>query len=434
MRISATHWLAIVATATLLSGCAEEKSPALQNGTAAVANGHKVTVIQNGPNARAEAQEALITAEPGEIIEFAEGTFDIDMTLSLEDVDGVTIRGKGMDKTILNFANQAVGGGGEGIKVGGGADNFTIEDMTIRDTTGDGIKVQDVDGVTFRRVLVEWTRGPDPNNGAYGVYPVLCKNVLIEDCVVTDCSDAGVYVGQSQNVIVRRNRAERNVVGIEIENTIGADVYENVSTNNAGGLAIFSLPGLEQKNGSHCRAYNNRVFENNHENFAKEGNIVADVPSGTGLMIMANDHVEIFNNEIRDNRTINVSIISYLATQNKFDDAEYDPYPEAIHVHNNEISGGGGDPQGKFGALFAALLGSQIPDIVYDGILPEDRLVDGQMPPELRVYIHDNGDATFAHLDLMNLESEGGPNISTDVSEFAGELPPLDPIVIPGVE
>ena len=47
---------------------------------------------------------------------------------------------------------------------------------------------------------------------------------------------------------------------------------------------------------------------------------MAAVPPGTGLMIMANDHVEVFDNDIHDNQTANCSIISYIATQRPYDD------------------------------------------------------------------------------------------------------------------
>jgi parallel beta-helix repeat protein len=68
-------------------------------------------------------------------------------------------------------------------------------------------------------VRVEWTNGPDENNGAYGLYPVQSSNVLIEESVVIGASDAGIYVGQSNNIIVRNSRVEFNVAGIEIENS-----------------------------------------------------------------------------------------------------------------------------------------------------------------------------------------------------------------------
>ena len=177
-----------------------------------------VVRIQPGPKVQEETQEALIKAKPGETIEFGEGTFDFTAGLSLT-VENVTIRGKGMDKTILSFKKQ--NSGKEGLIVTRG--KFLIEDLTIEDTKGDATKVNDAEDVTFRRIKTQWTGGSKETNGAYGVYPVQCKNVLIDECVAVGASDAGIYVGQSQNVVIRKCRAEGNVAGIEIENCTDAE-------------------------------------------------------------------------------------------------------------------------------------------------------------------------------------------------------------------
>ena len=132
---------------------------------------------------------------------------------------------------------------------------------------------------------------------------MLCTDVLIEDCKVSGASDAGIYVGQSQNIVVRRNTVEKNVAGIEIENSTRADVYENLATDNSGGILVFTMPDLPTKDGRLCRVYHNKVMANNHDNFAPKGNIVATVPPGTGVMIMANDEVEVFDNTIEKNQT-----------------------------------------------------------------------------------------------------------------------------------
>ena len=77
----------------------------------------------------------------------------------------------------------------------------------------------------------------------------------------------------------------------------------------------------------HVRVFNNLVLENNLYNFAPEGNIVAKVPAGTGIMILAASNVEIFDNIISNNKNkliisyenskINIdTIISKLKTQN----------------------------------------------------------------------------------------------------------------------
>lgn len=392
----------------------------------------QVVLIQPGNDAEKQAQEALILAEAGDIIEFAEGTFEFKGTLSLSGIADITIRGKGMDKTILNFTGQRSGSGGEGIKIKG--DNFTIVDLCIQNAPGDAIKVEDSKRVTFRRVKTTWTRGPSEQNGAYGIYPVLCSDVLIEHCVAECASDAGIYVGQTERAIVRYNKAERNVAGIEIENTIGADVYENDAANNTGGMLVFSLPGLKVKNGSQCRVYKNRLIDNNHPNFATAGAIVSTVPPGTGLMIMANDQVEIFDNDIRGNSTTNCAIVSFLTAQRKFDDAEYDPFPEAIYIHDNRFADGGKSPQGPVGKMFEQVAGLPMPDIIIDGVNNPNKLVDGKLPENERIYVSNNADASFANLGMAAMLQGGTPEISRDLAAHTGKLPSLKPIVISGVE
>ena len=116
---------------------------------------------------------------------------------------------------------------------------------------------------------------------------------MIEHCIAIGASDAGIYVGQSNNIIVRNCEVFQNVAGIEIENSIKADVHSNNVHNNTGGILVFDLPDLIQKEGKQIRIYDNIVKENNLDNFAPKGNIVAKVPAGTGIMIMATEYVEL---------------------------------------------------------------------------------------------------------------------------------------------
>ncbi len=217
--------------------------------------------IQPGENFETELKTALIEAQPGNIIVLPEGEFTMNSGLSL-DVSNVTVRGQGQAATVLNFAGSE---GGDGFLVT--SNNSVLEDFALLDTPGDGIKFKGSNGVTIRGMRVEWTCGPCEENGAYAIYPVQSKNVLIEDSIAIGASDAGVYVGQSDKVIVRRNTARLNVAGIEIENTTNSEVYENVATENTGGILAFDLPGLTRP-GTRSRIYNNTVRSNNVPNFA----------------------------------------------------------------------------------------------------------------------------------------------------------------------
>ena len=235
-------------------------------------------IVPTGPDVQFALQSRLIEAQPGDVIQLESGLYEFRGELNLM-CRHVTIRGRGPDKTILSFRDQQVGS--DGLAVTG--DGFVIEDLAVENTAGNAIKVLGATGVTFRRVRTEWTDGPKSTNGAYGIYPVQCSDVLIEDCVAIAAADAGIYVGQSERVIVRRCRAEKNVAGIEIENTRHSDVYDNVAQNNTGGILVFDLPGLPVANGGTTRVYRNRIQGNNHTNFAPKGNMVADVPAGTVL-------------------------------------------------------------------------------------------------------------------------------------------------------
>ncbi|HAA53585.1 MAG TPA: hypothetical protein DCE42_02450 [Myxococcales bacterium] len=381
-----------------------------------------VVTIKDGENAYELIQEALIKATAGKTVVLPEGTFSLSRSLSLT-VDNVTVRGQGMDKTVLSFKTQKVENkeeGAQGLRVQ--ASGVVLEGFAIEDTQGDAIKVEDADGITFRKIRVEWTGGPDEKNGSYGLYPVKCKHVLIEDCVAKNASDAGIYVGQSEQIIVRRNHAEGNVAGIEIENSKYADVYENTATKNTGGILVFDLPKLPVQGGKHCRVYNNNVTGNNTDNFAPEGAIVGKVPAGVGIMILSNDNVEIFKNTLKDNKTAHILIVNYEFAVGKFDDPKFDPYPEGIFIHDNTFENGGYDPDGEDFKLLVALVGKPLPDVIYDGIFDEKKQKDGKTPKELMICF--KGEGTWVNLHAY----ETIPKPDKDKTPHACELPALDPI------
>jgi parallel beta-helix repeat protein len=371
------------------------------------------------PDVEKQLQTLFIMAENNSVIELPEGNFKLDQSLWLDDKKNVIIRGKGMDKTILSFAGQI--SGAEGIKVTN-CSGIRIEHLTVQDTKGDGIKTQEVDGISFVKVKAEWTKGADEKNGGYGLYPVQCKNVLIDSCVARGASDAGIYVGQSSHIIVRNSLAIENVAGIEIENSLHADVYHNEATNNTGGILVFDLPDLIQKKGGYVRVYGNNVHENNHMNFAPKGNIVGKVPLGTGVMIMATNHVEIFDNQIRNNKTVGTAVVSYYISENPIKDSVYYPYPNEVYIHDNvyERRHEKATGKGRMGKLYRFKLrfGKNVPHILYDGI------VDKSKPGKL--CIQNNKEETFANIDAEN----NFKNISRDVSTHRCSLPALEPAVV----
>ena len=320
----------------------------------------KMIHVGPGGNAQEKLQTALIEAQPGDTVHIAAGRYALADGLSL-DVDGVTVKGDGPDKTILDFTAQKVAG--EGLLIT--SDNVVVRDLGIENAAGNGVKSKGSDGIALVNLKVEWTGGPKSTNGAYGLYPVSSKNVLIDRSVVKGASDAGIYVGQSQNIIVRGSRAEMNVAGIEIENSYDADVVGNTATNNAGGILVFDLPDLPQQGGRNVKLTNNQVIANNHVNFAAPGNIVAGVPSGTGIMVMANAKVMVENNHVMGNNGSAVMIVAYTQA---FTDKAYNPLPRSVSVAGNHFMDNGKAPAFAGGKEIAAAVGGTIPPVLWDGI------------------------------------------------------------------
>ena len=334
----------------------------------------KTITVSPGPDAQEALQLALLDAKPGDIVALAPGRFELSDGLSL-DVDDVTVKGAGPEATILSFDSQQ--GGAEGLLIT--SDRVTIRDLAVENSKGDGVKSKDADQISMINLRVEWTGGPKATNGAYGVYPVGSTNVLIDGVTVRGASDAGIYVGQSKNIIVRNSRAEFNVAGIEIENSSQADVYGNTVTRNTGGILVFDLPNLPVMGGHSTRVYANRIVDNDTPNFAPEGNIVASVPVGAGVMIMANRNVHVFDNEIDGNQTAAVMLVGYTRP---FDDASYNPIPREVVVRDNRIGRNGWAPAFPGGAELAAAVGGALPPILWDGVPAADgpqalRLTDG---------------------------------------------------------
>lgn len=375
----------------------------------------KTLTVTPGGDAQEKIQTALLDAKPGDVVEIAAGRYELSDGLSL-DVDNVTVKGAGPEATVLSFKGQK--GAGEGLLIT--SDQVTVRDLGVEDTRGDGLKAKGSDRISFVNVRVEWTGGPKETNGAYGVYPVSSTNVLIDRAVVKGASDAGIYVGQSKNIVVRNSRAEFNVAGIEIENSYNADVFDNVATRNTGGILVFDLPNLPQMGGHSHRIYRNRIVQNDTPNFAPKGNIVASVPVGTGVMVMANKNVHVFDNEIDGNQSAAVMLVSY--TQ-KFDDKTYNPLPRDVVVRGNRMGKNGHDPKFAGAEILAKAVGGTIPPVLWDGVTAHPQNADA-----VRVRIEDG--------PVLNLRLAGpGQLMSADptVTPTAGDAAIAEPkaVVLP---
>lgn len=396
--------------------------------------------------------DAANSVTDGMTIVLGEGTYSLDNQLTIRGADGVTISGQGIDKTILNFSDQEAQSNG----IDAVGDSFTVQDLTVEDAKKDGIRVEDSDGVTIQRVKVTWTGGPKSTNGAYAIYPVKCRNVLIAESEAYNSSDAGIYVGQCINAVVRDNVAKNNVAGMEIENTQYADVYGNTAEENTAGLVAFDLPGNPVV-GRDIKIHDNIIRNNNLANFAPSGT-VQQIPAGTGSFAMASRRVEIYDNIYENNDTADLAIISGLAIEGNIDswglfndvlvgDTEdlnlmagdgvvYNFRVEEIYVHGNSFSGGGTNADvldlnlRPLGFLIGFVFGSNgVDSILYDTI--GESSFDASAPElnsnDNHICIGDNGGAKFASMDLETLASRLENNDIPTIDDMFRPAPPYTP-------
>ncbi|MEZ4702849.1 MAG: parallel beta-helix domain-containing protein [Rhodothermales bacterium] len=292
-------------------------------------------------------QHALDAAQPGDTISVAPGIYR--ETLSL-DVSNITLMGvqEGDLRPILD---------GQGILadgIVGSGSHIAIVGFTVRNYTANGVMIDRAMDVVFRELYLE-------NTGLYGLYPVEVVGVTIERCRVTGARDAGIYVGQSKNIIVRENTVYGNVTGIEIENSVDALVENNDVHDNAGGILVFLLPNNPSKisRGAVVRA--NRVYSNNHENFADPDAIVKRVPSGTGVMILAADAVRVSGNEVINNQSAGIALLGLDSVFGAGTAYDVDPFPDDNLIYDNTLEANGLSPDVR--VLEAGLHGA---DLLWD--------------------------------------------------------------------
>lgn len=275
-------------------------------------------------------QDAVRKAVPGDLIRVYPGTYHETVYI---DKDDITLQGvieKG-EWPVLDGKKEL----NDGFLYSG--NGMTIENFIIKDYKGNGIMGQAGNNFILRNNRVHDT-------GVYGIFPEFGQNGLIERNVLSGIEDAAIYVGMSDNIDVRFNYVYESVAGIEIENCRHALVEFNYCYNNTGGILAFITPGLPIKTCVDVIIRNNFVLENNHPNFGAEGSIVASLPAGTGIIVMAADEVVIENNIIAGHKNVGIAITDFSFGGNMRSDPDSDPNPDRLVILDNIMYNNGFDP------------------------------------------------------------------------------------------
>ncbi len=295
--------------------------------TAASSTTHtpQILTVEAGKTIQSVVDQAL----PGDTIKVSYGIYRENVVIDISDVKFFGIPNDKGEWPIIE---------GDGKKADGviaSGNNFEMAFFAVKNYTSNGVLVEGATKVYLHDMYIE-------NTGVYGVYPVRCTDVLIERIEGTLMNDAAIYAGKSKDVVIRDTLTYGNVIGIELENTVNGEVYNNHAHDNTIGIFIDLLPQLPSKVSLNTKVYDNISENNNGENFGKPGTAVSLIPPGTGMLILAADHVEVYNNTIRGNKTAGLAIFNLTIG---FSEEEIDvgPNPEHNYAHDNIYENNGYD-------------------------------------------------------------------------------------------
>ena len=293
-------------------------------------------IVKNGES----IQAAVDQAQPGDTILVLPGTYTgtpgddsvVDVQTSNIAIRGTwnaVIDATGFEYGIMVGQDAPIGPAGcPPITVTG----FTLVGLTIQNAPETGVRLVGVDD--FKLNHSQYL-----DNLEYGPFPVCSTHGEIRGNHVSGSLDAGIYVGNDQNVDVIDNVVTDNVAGIEIENSLNSVVSGNTVTGNTGGILVFVLANLPQPFTETVLIEDNLIADNNRTNDGMGA--VGTVPEGTGILILGADDVTVQLNEITGNDSFGIAITGNF---NVFLDPRIEPFNDDVVVQQNDITGNGANP------------------------------------------------------------------------------------------
>jgi parallel beta-helix repeat protein len=335
----------------------------------AVADNHRVIHVRPGQS----IQNAVERAEPGDTVIVGPGTYReagracpgdpthrCAVVISRNDI---TLRGQGGAgrRVVLENAGNQTRGIAVARPDASGASCLNDSAQRLRGVRVEGFTVNGFghDGI-FLLCVDDWVvaHNATHSNAEYGIFPSHSRRGRVTDNVATGSNDTGIYVGQSSDVRVDDNLAMSNVSGFEIENSTGVVLRDNQALGNTGGILSFTLPFLDVKSNHDNVIADNEVLANNKTNTCVDpDDAVCQVPSGTGILVLAADRNRVRDNEVRNNNSFGIGVANYCVALGlspaKCSALDIDPDPDGNRIVDNTVRGNGHSPDPSVPSVFA---------------------------------------------------------------------------------
>lgn len=309
-----------------LLGVAWALTPWISNASAA----HEIVVSST-------IQAAIDAARPGDTVLVPPGIYRENVLVT---EDNITIQGS--VGAILDGTGLA---GDTGITVTP-ADpatritGFRLSGLRVQHYSGNGVLLRQVDNFHI-------SHGVYVDNEEYGIFPVLSSNGLIDFNHVAGANDTGLYVGQSNGVVVLKNHVTDCTVGIEVENSSDITVDNNTATGNTIGILVSLLPRLEVTVTRGITVTNNVLTGNNRPNpVVDPSDVLSRLPSGVGLLNLGGDSVTVQDNRMTQNKSAGIAIVQVPPDIAALD-PRIEPFPDNNAIVHNVAVQNGRDPDPK---------------------------------------------------------------------------------------
>jgi parallel beta-helix repeat protein len=236
---------------------------------------------------------------------------------------------------------------------------FAMRGFTVRGFAVHGVHLACVDGFSL-------TGNVSDGNGVYGLFPVASRDgSMTGNEALNTGSDAAIYVGQSDRVLIAGNRVHDNLLGIEVENSRDCQVVGNEVEGNSFGIFVDILPFLERGTQERALVAFNSVRDNARPNTADPEDLLGALPPGIGILLVGADAGAVIGNTVERNPFAGIAVVNLclgFALQGAgCDGLDVDPFSDGNRVAHNHLRDNGGLPTGN------PLLDSLEADLVWDG-------------------------------------------------------------------
>lgn len=313
--------------------------------------------------------DVLATVRPGDSVVLPPGKFSFSRELTLA-VRKVTITGSGPDATILDFAGQK--SGAQSFVVRG--NDIVLEGFSILDPPSDGLVIRGGRAPRVSRIAVSWTSPELDTHGGYGIYPVMTRNAVIENCVASGAREAGIYLGQSSSAEIRGNHVSGNVIGIDVENSSRVAILDNTVVGNSVGIVVSARPRLMKEQSAVINLAGNAVEGNDLASFAVPDSYVSAFGEGIGVALVAVINAEVASNSFTGHSNSDILLLSYESLDLPGNPVHRtDPFLKGIRIGKNAYDAA---PSGAAQLGPSSWHGALGTNVLWDGIVAPGRSPD----------------------------------------------------------